>query len=144
MASKLYQSNAARAYSPSRRELARSDSAPTIGQSSPAYKPPHRRHRMRNPQAAQGILRSALRTVGIDREMARYNFVLHWHEIVGEKLALITRPECLRQNTLVVRVKDSTWAQELSFLKPMILKRLAKFMETDDRIDDVVFYVGGS
>ena len=138
MAYKNFQSNAARAY-----HLDRSENSPTIGQSSPVYKPPHRRNRMRNPQAAQEILRSALRTVGIDREMARYNFVLKWHEIVGEKLAMITRPECLRQDTLVVRVKDSTWAQELSFLKPMILKRLAKYVEPGDRINDVMFYVGG-
>lgn len=97
--------------------------------------------RRKAPERIQSILSLALRKSGLDRDIARYNFVLHWKEIVGEDVAERTRPECFRNGALVVRVADSAWAQELSFQKESILKRLKKFMGDPCDVSDVQFYV---
>lgn len=94
-------------------------------------------------ERVEGVLRSALKGAGLDKEIARYSFVLHWPEIVGEKIAARTRPECIRNRALVVKVPDSYWAQELSFQKQVILKRLQRFIRSDEIVEDVMFYVAG-
>ena len=93
------------------------------------------------PVAAESILRLALRKYGLDKDIARYKFVLHWKEIVGEDIARRTRPECLRNKALVVRVSESVWAQELEFQKEVILRRLRKFIDPELEVTDVQFYV---
>jgi predicted nucleic acid-binding Zn ribbon protein len=96
----------------------------------------------RNLTSVQTILAAALKKFGLDDEIARYEFVNHWSEIVGEEISRRTRPECLRNGHLVVRVCDSSWAQELSFQKDAILKRLKRFTSQSEVIDDIYFYVG--
>lgn len=115
------------------------------GNSFPKY-----RSRSRGPVAVaktsfegiEAVLKSALHQYGIDEDIARYRFVNHWSEIVGESIAQRTRPECIRNGQLVVRVVDSTWAQELSFRREAILKRLQRFLGADETVTDVRFYVG--
>lgn len=94
------------------------------------------------PEAVHEVLRSALRRHGLDEEIARYRFVLHWEEIVGKAVADRTRPECIRRGALVVRVNNSAWAQELSFRKEVILHRLQQFLDDGQVVRDVRFYVG--
>ena len=98
----------------------------------------------RDPLPIQQVLERALAKFGLDKEIARYRFVMHWKEIVGEEIAKRAKPECIRNRALVVRVTDSAWAQELSFQKKIILARLKKFLGKDDIVDDVHFYVVGA
>jgi predicted nucleic acid-binding Zn ribbon protein len=98
----------------------------------------------RPPLPVEQILRRALSKYGLDNEIARYRFVLHWKEIVGEEISKIAKPECIKNRALVVRVTDSAWAQELSFQKRIILARLKKFLGKDDVVDEVLFYVVGA
>ena len=88
------------------------------------------------------VLKSALNRFGLANDIARYKFVLHWKEIVGEHIAKRTKPECINRETLIVRVVDSAWAQELAFQKDVILSRLQKFLGEKDRVRDIHFYVG--
>lgn len=90
----------------------------------------------------ESVLKGALRQCGLDQDIARYRFVTHWSEIVGESIAERTRPECIRQGQLVVRVLDSVWAQELSFRRDAILKRLQRFLDSGEIVSDIRFYVG--
>lgn len=94
--------------------------------------------------AAQLVLQQALRAVGLDHQIARYEFVLRWPEIVGAEIAKRTRPECIRNNTLVIRVASSVWAQELSFQKEIILRRLRRLYPEHDMVHDIHFYVAGN
>ncbi len=105
----------------------------------PRYRIPKRKKRFAKPQVVQGILRSALKRRGLDQKIARYEFVLHWAEIVGEEIAKRAHPEKIRGNTLVVRVSNAAWAQELSFQKSIILRRLHKFLEDETIVRDIVF-----
>ena len=79
---------------------------------------------------------------GLDEKIARYKFITHWAEIVGDDIAERTKPECLRGGALVIRVNSSIWAQELSFQKETILRKLKKFLEGDEIVEDLRFYVG--
>lgn len=110
------------------------------------YRPPRspRKGPSAEPTAVQDILRMALRSSGLDKHVARYQFVLHWKDVVGADIAARTRPECLKNGVLVVRVTDSAWAQELSFQKALILERLKKYVAEDEVLRDVYFYVAGA
>jgi predicted nucleic acid-binding Zn ribbon protein len=79
---------------------------------------------------------------GLDKKIERYEFILHWHEIVGESLARISKPECIHNRTLIVRVVHSTWAQELAFMKPVLIQKVIPYLRKGDSIDDIVFRVG--
>ncbi|MCB0333551.1 MAG: DUF721 domain-containing protein [Bdellovibrionales bacterium] len=105
----------------------------------PRYRIPKRTRRFAQPQVVQNILRSALKRRGLDQKIARYEFVLHWSEIVGAEIAKRAHPERIRGNTLVVRVSNAAWAQELSFQKSIILRRLKRFLENEDIVRDIVF-----
>ena len=47
-----------------------------------------------------------------------------WPKAVGEKIALQTRPDCLRNKTLFVKTTSSVWVQQLHFMKEEIRQRL--------------------
>ncbi|MCB0317785.1 MAG: DUF721 domain-containing protein [Bdellovibrionales bacterium] len=93
------------------------------------------------PEKVSSILKAALRRKGIDAKIDKYKFVLYWKEIVGEEIAARTKPDCIRNGTLVVSVSDATWANELNFRKSFILKRLADYFDGQDVPQDVQFYV---
>ena len=97
------------------------------------------------PQKAQGILSAALRKHGLDEKIARYNFVLHWAEIVGDELAQVCSPSGITAGVLFVKVPSSVWAQELSFQKSVLINRLNRFLienqEGTEQIKDIRFAV---
>lgn len=86
-------------------------------------------------------LSGLLSRYNLDSEIARYDFVLHWPEIVGEEVAKRTRPECIRGGTLVIAVQNSVWAQELTFNKRVILSRLQNRLPNEEVVSDIAFYV---
>jgi len=88
------------------------------------------------------VLETALRRNGLKADISKYMFVLHWPEIVGEEIAKRTKPECIRGKSLVVRVTNSVWSQELTFQKDIILKRLNKFLGNRDEVKDIQFFIG--
>lgn len=90
----------------------------------------------------KSVLAKALARKGLEKKVERYAFILYWKEIVGESLAIICKPECLSRNTLVIRVLNSGWAQEISFMKPVLLQRLSAYLPPGDVVDDITFRVG--
>lgn len=102
-----------------------------------------RKKRMARPETIASVLKSALSSTGLDKQMLRYTFVSQWEEIVGGPLAARSKPEVIRDGVLIVRVHDSVWAQELSFYKDSLIKRLARFLGDDEQIRDIHFYVAG-
>lgn len=90
---------------------------------------------------AKGVLSKVLAFRGLDRKIERYGFVLQWEKIVGKRLAEVTRPEFIRNRTLVVSVLHSTWSQELALMKPTLIKSLARYLQPGDIVRDMVFQV---
>jgi len=87
------------------------------------------------------VLHSALQQFNLVEGFQRYQFVARWSEIVGEEIAKRTKPDCLRGNTLVIRVCNSAWAQELSFQKDLILNRLQRYNDYGRKVTNITFFV---
>jgi predicted nucleic acid-binding Zn ribbon protein len=90
---------------------------------------------------AKGVLSKVLAFRGLDKKIERYGFVLQWEKIVGTRLAEVTRPEFIRNRTLIVSVLHSTWAQELTMMKPTLIRSLAHYLQPGDIVRDMVFQV---
>ena len=89
----------------------------------------------------KSILSKVLSHRGLDKRVERYGFILHWHEIVGERLAEVSKPECIVNKQLIVNVMHPVWAQELTMIKPVLLESLAKFLCPGDIVRDMTFRV---
>ncbi len=87
------------------------------------------------------ILSRVLAYRGLDKKVERYAFILRWHEIVGERLAEVSKPEYIRNKALIVRVLHPAWAQELAMIKPVLLESLAHYLQPGDVVRDMVFRV---
>ncbi len=61
-----------------------------------------------------------------------------WKEIVGDRVAQRTRVGKIYKRVLLVKVASSAWCQELSFLKPDLLRKLRL---ADFQVDDLRFRV---
>ena len=90
----------------------------------------------------KGILAKALAGKGIDKKIERYEFILHWDKIVGEKLAEVSKPDYISRKTLIVRVLHPVWAQEFAFMKMSLLRKLAPHLKRGDVVEDMIFRVG--
>ena len=88
------------------------------------------------------VLEIALRKYGLEDKITKYKFVANWPEIIGEAISKRSMPEYIQNKTLYIRVSDSAWVQELSFQKPVIIRRLQKFLEKDTVVRDIRFFVG--
>jgi len=107
------------------------------------YAPIHgRRNRTGETVGADQILKNLLKRHGLDIKIAKYQFVAHWEELVGKKIADRAKPDCIKGRTLIIKVKSSSWAQELSFHKTIILGRVNKFFTPDEMLTDIRFVVG--
>lgn len=95
-----------------------------------------------DPVKVNEILTKALGRHGVDKQLDRYKFVLQWSAIVGEEIAKRSKPECFRGKTLIVRVINSVWANELSFQKDTIIARFKKVCGAAQAPEDIQFCVG--
>ena len=89
------------------------------------------------------ILAKILRRSGLDQKLAKYQFIEFWPQIVGKVIAERAKPEAIRNGVLIVRVENSSWAQELSFQKKIIQSRLNNFLGAEQAVNDIHFYVIG-
>ena len=109
------------------------------------FRAPYRRRRSGVPTdltLIKGILAKALAGKGIDKKIERYEFVLHWDKIVGEKLAEVSKPDYISRKALIVRVLHPVWAQEFTFMKGTLLRKLAPYLKRGDVVEDMIFRVG--
>jgi len=75
-------------------------------------------------QSVGDILDVLVGRLGLKQRLKQAEAVRKWDEIVGERIACETQAEIVRGKTLFVKVTSPIWAQELSFLKPEIMKKL--------------------
>ncbi len=76
------------------------------------------------PRALGGSLSSLLKSLGIERKVKEHEALARWPEVVGAKVADICEPERVKDGILFVKVKSSSWRNELFLLKAEILERL--------------------
>ena len=101
------------------------------------------RSRLDIPETIRDVLGRALRKAKLDSKFRQFEFRQHWDEAVGPAVAAHSKPERFSGSALVVKVDSSLWAQELSFHKQSILKRLQRFLNSDKKLTDIQFLVEG-
>lgn len=70
------------------------------------------------------IFEDALLPLTSNKNLRSYLAFYYWRDIVGERIAKVATPDHVTGKTLYVKTVSSSWAQELSLLKPHILKEL--------------------
>lgn len=76
------------------------------------------------PQNLSHVLSKMLKDFGLEENAKRYEAITRWQEIVGDKVAAVTKPERVSHGTLVVSVSSSVWKYELTMRKQEILSKI--------------------
>lgn len=87
------------------------------------------------------ILNAVAQRLGLSPRLVEQRLAREWVEIVGDQIATHTRPEQIRSRRLSVLVDHSVWMQQLSFLKPDLLRRIRVHLGGED-VQDLVFRIG--
>ena len=96
---------------------------------------------MKKPQSLHAILEQTFKNLEIDVPLKTYSILGAWDEIVGESVAVHSRPRSIRNRILFVDVSHSTWMQQLQFLKPTLLEKINAFLG-EPLIQDIRFKQG--
>jgi len=85
-----------------------------------------RRGRSKKFRQLSAVLPGALRRLGLERVLAAHAAVLVWPEVAGAKTAEHCRAVAVDAGVLIVLVDSPAWSTQLSYLKPQLLKKLAR------------------
>lgn len=87
------------------------------------------------------ILDAVAQRLGLSAKLVEQRICRDWIEIVGEQVAAHTRPEQIRSRRLSVLVDHSVWMQQLSFLRPDLLRRI-RVHTRGESVQELVFRIG--
>lgn len=85
------------------------------------------------------IIESLLRNLSKKGAAREIRIGLLWRKSVGHLLAAKTRLERINHNTLVVRVDNNIWLQELVLRKPDIIRKMNMHLPSQEHIADIYF-----
>ncbi len=74
----------------------------------------------------------------LSRPFLRWKLWRSWESVVGETVSKACEPVSYDRGLLWIWVKNSTWLQELQFLKPELLRKINHWAQTDF-ISDIKF-----
>jgi len=98
--------------------------------------------RRRGPRHAADALGDLLGKHGVARELREHRIVARWRDMVGETLAERTFPDGLERGVLWVRVKNSSWLHQLSFLRDDLVARIARELGDPPLVREIRFHIG--
>jgi len=78
----------------------------------------------KEPEKISGSIMDALSKMGIAERLRRQQAVTRWKEAVGEIIGAQTEALKIDGDTLVVKVYQAAWRQQLIFLKDELLAKL--------------------
>ena len=79
---------------------------------------------MAQPKSIQKVIDNLLKNLGIETRIKESMAVVIWPDIVGQRVAEISKAERVIDGILFVKVESSTWRTELLLHKEKILKKL--------------------
>jgi hypothetical protein len=80
---------------------------------------------------------------GVASAVREHRLVIGWIDMVGDRVAARAWPSGLRKGVLYVRVANSAWLQELSFLREAIVKAALDHTGQPVLVRDVRFHLPG-
>ena len=87
------------------------------------------------------VVEHFIRNRGLEGKQREHNLKNGWDEIVGEPISSHTRPDTIRFGTLHVLVDNSAWLQQLTFLKPELIRKVERYLG-EGVIKDIVLRLG--
>jgi hypothetical protein len=87
------------------------------------------------------VLSGLAKRLGLESRLVELRLQRQWPEIVGDPVAAHTWPDQIRFKKLYLRVRNSVWLHQLTFLKPALLAKLHD-RAGSEAIVDIVFRVG--
>lgn len=91
--------------------------------------------------SAKDILPLTLNKLGVKRQLAVQTVIIHWPDIVGQDIALQSRPTGAKNGILFVAVKAPAWGHHLSMLKEQLLIKIHDHLG-QKLLTDIKFYAG--
>jgi len=92
-------------------------------------------------QSIGEILFSSFKGKGVAAKIEEISLIKLWPKAVGQKIALQTQPDSLKNGTLFVKTTSSVWVQQLHFMKEEILQKLNE-LAGKVAVKDIRFSVG--
>ncbi|OQX52403.1 MAG: hypothetical protein B5M53_08540 [Candidatus Cloacimonas sp. 4484_209] len=86
------------------------------------------------------ILEKVIKDLGIYKRFNEQKSLLYWNESVGDRISGKTKPLYAKNGKLIVEVENNVWMNELSFLKPEIIKKINQKIGSN-AIDDILFFL---
>lgn len=93
------------------------------------------------PSPVSEVLDKIFSRRGIDKKMKEMSVLKLWKEVVGKKIDKHTHPFSVKKGKLFVRVDNSGWLVQLTYLKDKIMAELNK-KEGGKLINDIYFWLG--
>ena len=87
------------------------------------------------------ILAGLAHRLGLESKLFEARLRRQWPEIVGEPIAIHTRPDQIRFKKLTILVHNSVWLQQLTFLKPVLLQKV-NVMAGEPLVTEIVLRIG--
>lgn len=84
------------------------------------------------------VLGELIGTLGIRTQLKRHEVVNLWAQVVGEKIAKVTKAREVRDGRLFVEVESSAWRNELFYMKHEFVKKL-NASTGEQIIHDIIF-----
>ncbi len=69
-------------------------------------------------------LKKLLRDLEIENQVYQFQAINFWPQIVGDKIARVTKAEKVEHQILFVKVSNDSWRNELFYLKREIIEKL--------------------
>lgn len=83
--------------------------------------------RKNKPEHLESILSGTLSAYRIKDKLKPYDIFLDWSETVGEEIAKVAWPKkILNKRILIIQAINSSWVQEIEFMKDDIIKKILK------------------
>lgn len=93
------------------------------------------------PARVGDILKERIAALGWERRLREEAAVAGWDEAVGPQIAAHARPSHVVNRRLTVVTESPVWTQQLSLLKPELLRRIASRFGAD-AVTDLFFVTG--
>jgi predicted nucleic acid-binding Zn ribbon protein len=94
--------------------------------------------KLSGPKPLSDILAATLNQLGISAKIKQHEVLDIWEQIVGEQIARVATAENIRDGKLFISVKNSTWRNELLYLKQEIIQKINSRMN-QEIINDIIF-----
>jgi len=90
------------------------------------------------------LLDSVLEGYGLGEDLREHRIVAEWPSLIGKRVASRTWPSRIDAGVLFVRVSNSAWLQELSFLKDELVERINDRLGDPPVVTDLRFHLGST